>query len=127
LFFPGRQYTNEEMVTALRGRQIDAILFIEPGDAGSTSGYVPPSYSTRCTVWTSSGGCTQAQTSTTGGYSYNRPWQQYTARVFEAGSGNVMWTATASTGGNAYARVGTLVHSMSNKTFDRLLEDVVIR
>ena len=127
VFFPGRQYTPEETGALLRKYEIDATLVIFPGQGGATSGYVPPTYSSGCTVWSSTGGCSQVTTTQSGGYSYRKPWAQFTAQLYDATSGTGVWVASATTGGNAYARAVTLVHSMADKTIERLTEDGIIR
>jgi hypothetical protein len=127
VFFPGRQYSNEEVTSLLRQHRIDATLVISPGDVGSTSGYVPPTYTSGCTVWSSTQGCTQVTTTQTGGYAYNKPWAQFTASLYDANTGTTIWVATATTGGNAFAKSATLVRSMADKTAARLLEDGIIK
>jgi hypothetical protein len=127
VFFPGRQYAPEEIKGLLGQYQIDATLVVFPGQAGATSGYVPPTYNSGCTVWNSSTGCTQVTTTQTGGYSYQKPWAQFTARLYDVTTGAAVWVATATTGGNAYASASTLVHSMADKTVQRLTEDGVVR
>ena len=127
VFFPGRQYTREETAGVLRQYEIDATLVIFPGQAGATSGYVPPTYTSGCTVWSSTSGCSQVTTTQTGGYSYQKPWAQFTAQLYDATTGAAVWVASATTGGNAYASNVTLVHSMADKTVERLTKDSVIR
>ena len=126
VFFPGRQYTPEETGTLLRKYQIDATLVIFPGQGGATSGYVPPTYTSGCTVWSPTYGCSQVTTTQTGGYSYQKLWAQFTAQLFDATTGAGVWVASATTGGNAFASAVTLVHSMADKTIERLIEDGVI-
>jgi len=127
IFFPGRQYKPDEVASLLHEHQIDATLVVLPGDVGATSGYVPPTYTSGCTVWTSTQGCTQVTTTQTGGFTYSKPWAQFTASLYDANTGKAIWVATATTGGNAYARSTTLVRSMADKTADRLVEDGVLR
>lgn len=127
VFFPGQQYTSDQVASLLRQHQIDATILITPGETGASAGYVPPTYTTGCTMWSSTSGCTQATTTSTGGYSYRRPWAQFTARLFDATTGAAVWVASATTGGNAYASATTLVHSMAGKTVSRLRDDGLIR
>jgi hypothetical protein len=127
LFFPGRQYTPEETSGLLRQHQIDATLVIFPGQGGATAGYVPPTYTSGCTVWSANGGCSQVTTTQTGGYSYQKLWAQFTAQLYDATTGAGVWVASATTGGNAFASAVTLVHSMADKTIERLTQDGVIR
>lgn len=126
MFFPGKQYTKEEMASVLSEYRIDAALVLSPGQTGSTTSYVPPTYTTGCSMWNSVSGCTQATTTTTGGYNYNKPWAQFTAQLYETMSGTSVWVATATTGGNAFAGSGDLVNSMADKTAKRLQADLII-
>lgn len=127
VLFPGRQYSRDEMAAILRTNGIEATLVISPGQAGASNTYVPPTYTSGCTVWTSSGGCQQVTTTTSGGYNYSKPWAQFTAQLYDVTSGQVVWYASATTGGNAYASATTLVHSMVDKTLERLTGDRVIK
>lgn len=127
MFFPGRQYTPEETRALLKQAEIDATLVVFPGQAGATSGYVPPTYTSGCTVWSSTSGCSQVTTTQSGGYSYQKPWAQFTAQLYDATIGTGVWVASATTGGNAFASAVTLVHSMADKTIERLTTDGVIR
>jgi hypothetical protein len=127
LFFPGRQYQPDETKALMKQYGIDATLVIFPGQAGASSGYIPPTYTSGCTVWSPTNGCSQVTTTQSGGYSYSKPWAQFTAQLYDATTGTAVWMATATTGGNAYASAVTLVHSMADKTVQRLTEDNVIR
>lgn len=126
LFFPGQQYSADQVTAALRQHNIDATLVIAPGQTGASSGYVPPTYTTGCTAWSPETGCMQTTTTQTGGFSYSRLWAQFTASLYDAQSGKSVWVASATTGGNAYAQTTTLVRSMADKTADRLVDDGVL-
>src|SRR6266566_2992 len=104
-------------------RFVPSYQLIFPGQAGATSGYVPPTYTSGCTTWTPTYGCSQVTTTQSGGYSYQKLWAQFTAQLYDATTGAGVWVASATTGGNAYARAVTLVHSMADKTVERLTED----
>jgi hypothetical protein len=127
LLFPGREYSQAEIAAVLRDNSIDATLVISPYEAGSSSQYIPPTYTSGCTVWSSSSGCQQVTTTQSGGYTYSKPWAQFVAQLYDARTGNVLWYATAATSGNAYASSTTLVRSMADKTVSRLVSDGVIR
>ena len=87
----------------------------------------PPTYTSGCTIWTPTYGCSQVTTTQTGGYSYQKLWAQFTAQLYDATTGAGVWVASATTGGNAFASAVTLVHSMADKTIERLTQDGVIR
>lgn len=126
VFFPGRDYTGDEIAAKMRQYGIDATLVITPGERGSTEGFVPPTYSTRCTSFNISYGCQQTTTTTSGGFSYSKPWQEFSARLFDAATGQGVWIATATSSGNAFAHTSDLIQSMADRTIDRLIADGVI-
>lgn len=127
LFFPGRQYEEQEILDILMQHNIQAVLMIGLSDSGTSSTYVPQlSSSTRCTAWTASQGCVAASTYTSGGYTLDKPWANFTATLFDLEKQEVVWYATAKTGGNAFADNADLVRSMARKTRDTLLEDGLV-
>jgi hypothetical protein len=123
LFFPGREYSAEEIQTVLRNNQIDATLMIKAGGVGATSTYIQPTFTTTCTVRNTSTGCQQATTTTTGGFDVAKPWAQFTAQLFDYRVSRVVWFATANTSGNAFASGKTLAESMADNTLERLYAD----
>jgi hypothetical protein len=127
VLFPGRTYSAEELASALQENDIDAVLLISLSDAGSTSSYVPPSYSTSCSLYSTSQGCVSTTTSTSGGYSLDKPWANFAATLFDLKQNAVVWYATARSGGNAFADSEDLVRSMVRKTAERLVNDGVVR
>jgi len=127
VFFPGRDYSSEQVVAAMRQNGIDAELVITPGEAGSAQSYVPPTYTTRCTSYDIFSGCSQTTTTSSGGSSYSKPWAQFSARLFDAADGQAVWVATATFGGNRFAQTSDLVQSMADKTLERLIADKVIQ
>jgi hypothetical protein len=126
LFFPGRQYSPEQSAGLLRQYQVEAVLVVSVRQAGANNYYVPPTYTTGCTAWNPVYGCAQTTTTQTGGGSYQKPWAQFSAQLYDATSGAPVWIATATTGGNALATDITLVQSMADKTVSRLFQDRVI-
>lgn len=126
VFFPGRDYTSDEIAATLRQYGIDATLVITPGERGSTEGFVPPTYTTRCSSFSLTYGCQQTTTTTVGGFSYSKPWQEFSVKLFDAATGQEVWIATATSSGDAFAHTSDLVQSMADKTIDRLIADRVI-
>jgi hypothetical protein len=126
VLFPGREFTQDEIASILKTNNVDATLVISPEDAGSRTGYVPPTYTSGCTLVTSNG-CQQVTTTTRGGYAYSKPWAQFTAQLYDVQTGKVVWYASSNTRGNAYANSTILVRSMADKTIERLVEDGLIR
>jgi hypothetical protein len=66
-------------------------------------------------------------TSVAGGYPYHRPWAEYTATLYDARTGAVLWTATATVNGSDYAAPTALARAMADRTVHQLLDDEVLR
>ena len=127
VFFPGRQYTNDEISQLLTDHQVDAALVITLGDAGTSTTRTATQTTARCTIWTSSQGCVQASATTTGGNDISKPWANFTAVLLDASTGSTVWVASARTGGNAFAGTGTLLRSMAQRTVQQLRSDGIVR
>jgi hypothetical protein len=127
LFFPSRQYSEEEAGRLISQNSIDAVLIVTLSDAGTSSSYVPQQSYTEAQSQiignTVSGSST---TTSSGGYSIEKPWASFTAQLFDCQTGHVVWVASANTGGNAYASGGTLVRSMADKTVQQLKKDGIV-
>lgn len=136
LFFPGRQYSDEETLGLIRGNKIDALLFVGVTGAGTSSAYVPKTTvttgSAQGSAWISgnwlAGSATGTSTTTSyGGYNMHLPWANFVSHLLDASDGRVVWMATASTGGNALASNATLLRSMAAKTVGQLGKDRIVR
>lgn len=126
VLFPGRSYTESQVTDILRDNNIEAVLVISARQAGTTSYYVPPTYKTGCSVWSPLLGCTQVTSRPSGGGTYNLPWAQFNAQVYDISTGLNVWIATASTGGTSLATNLDLVESMADTTLERLAADRVV-
>ena len=126
LLFPGQEYTPEQAREILRQHEVDAVLVISLRDAGSSTSYVPQSATTTCTLWSTSDGCTQTQTTTSGGYSVAKPWASFQSSLYDFETGEVAWTASAQTAGNKWADAEDLLRSLARKSVDRLREERLI-
>jgi hypothetical protein len=132
LFFAGRSYTDNEMLDILDRNEVDAILIIDPYASGESQTYIPQSTSTetRGTVTESFDGYytlkTKSNTMTNGGYYVSKPWARYSLQLFDANTGDVVWFATASSRGNAFANWGTLMNSVASKTVKKLFQDKLL-
>jgi len=126
VFFPGRQYTPEEVKRLLSTNGVDAALVISLSDAGASRHRTANQTTAQCTLWSSSQGCVQATATTNGGYDISKPWASFTAQLLDASNGQVMWTASARTGGNAFANARTLLKSMAHRTVTQLQTDGVV-
>lgn len=127
ILFPGRDYTGDQIVELMRQNGIDATLVITAGETGTVETFMPPTYTTRCTAFSWSGGCGQITTTPSGGGSYSKPWARFSTKLYDAANGQVDWVATAFSGGNAFAQTEDLVRSMADKTLERLYADRVVR
>ena len=126
VFFPGRQYSKDEMSALLQQHHIDAALVISLQDAGSRTVHTPTHTTAQCTIWTSNQGCVQASSTTTGGYDLSKPWASFSAVLIDASNTQVVWTASARTGGNAFADAHTLLRSLAEKTVGQLRADGIV-
>ena len=127
LFFPGRVYSQEEVASTLRRNGIEATLVISTSNAGTKTSQSDPTYTTRCTMWSTNGGCQETRTSASGGESAVTLWAQFTAQLFDGTTGKAVWIASASTAGGSGASAKTLIRSMADKSVSQLFADGVIR
>ena len=125
LFFPGNSYSEDEVSEALGRREITVILHLVPGASGTQVTQRPTTTTTGCSIWTSSQGCVQA-TSTTSSGSVSRGYAEHSLSLIDVVDQNTIWTASAATGGNAYAGRGTLRKSLVGKTLEQLIRDGVL-
>jgi len=127
LFFPGREYSAEELGATLADAGVGGVLVVQPATSGTQVTRGPKRTTTE--VEASAYGNRLSGTATTtesGGYRFVKPWAKYEAVLHDATSGEVVWVASMSSGGNAFADWGDLIRSMARKTADQLLEDGVL-
>lgn len=126
VFFPGQEYSAEQIAERLSELQIDAVLTLQPTGSGTSSTYVPQTSHTtgRATVIgnTVTGSST---TQTYGGYYISKPWQNCEAVLWSTSDGKVVWYGTAASRGNAFAGWDDLINSASSKTVSKLVSDGV--
>lgn len=125
VLFPGRQYTNAELGQAFATRGIDGVLLISLDQAGVTHATGSTSTSAWCYSYSSTGACTQAS-ALTNSYDLSKPWARFTTQLYDVTTGKVMWIATSSTGGNAYANQHDVLTSMTKSTVERLNRDGIV-
>jgi hypothetical protein len=127
-FFPGQEYSVDDIATRLTDLQIDGVLVIQPTGSGATTTYVPQSSYTTGTATvhgnTVSGSST---TQTYGGYDVSKPWANYEATLYSTSDGKVAWYATAESTGNAFADWSDLINSVCGKTVNKLTADGLVR
>lgn len=127
LFFPGRTYDNEEVAAIDKENGIDGLLIVSSGETGISTVTMPSQTNTSCAA-AANGTAAAAACSTTqsGGQTYRRPWANWTAKMWNVRTGEVVWISSASSRGNAYANWHTVMHSMVGSVVDKLRNDHVI-
>ena len=104
------------------------ILVAAPADAGTRSAWIPSTTTTQGTAAVSGNTVSGRSTSTTsGGFYVDKPWAQYEAALHAMSSGNVVWIASMTSRGNAFADWGDLARSMAKETSEQLLKDGVVK
>jgi hypothetical protein len=127
LFFPGRSYTDEEISAIDKQYHIDALLVISLGETGISTVTMPSQTNTTCGAAANSTTVAAAcSTSQSTGMTYHRPWATWTTKMWSMRTGQVVWVASANTGGNAYANWHTVMHSMVGSTISKLKDDSLI-
>lgn len=124
LFYPTRNYSDEEVVTILNNNNIDGILLLELSDAYSKQTYVPPSYSSK-SKGTVVGNQVNINTTTYqyGGYYLNKPIVFFNLKLISTKDGQSLWVGSSRTRGNAFANVDDLFNSLSETAINKLTED----
>jgi hypothetical protein len=127
-FFPGQEYTPEQIKETLDQIGIDAVLTLQPTGSGTSSTYVPQSSSTTSNAYITGNTVRgSSKTQTYGGYNVNKPWASFEAKLSTSTDGEIVWYATAESGGNAYAGWDNLIKSAAGKTVSTLVRDGVLR
>ena len=125
VFFPGDSYPEDEVLETLRRREITAILYVVPGASGARVVQRPTTTTTGCEIWSSSRGCVQTRSTTTGG-SASRLRAEYSVSLVDAIDQSTIWTASASSSGNDFARQSNLRKSVVGKTLNHLRDDGIL-
>ncbi|MFH1891512.1 MAG: hypothetical protein ABIK83_02375 [Candidatus Zixiibacteriota bacterium] len=128
LFFPAGNYDFDEFVQKADSAGIDAILFVSPGSSGVSEQYIPKSSTTTTSGSVSSNGWFNAKSKTReyGGYSVGKPWTTTGVELYDYSTGEVIWVASAKTGGNAFAKWTTVVRSLGGQLVEKLGQDGLI-
>lgn len=125
LFFPGRSYSMEEIRSVMDENDVDAALVLNPKGAGSSTAVLPGQYETSCSV--SVGGDCQSWTTTGGPTAISKPRADFGAVLLEWEAEQAVWTASAESGGNAFADQGNLRESFVDAMIEKLREDGLLR
>lgn len=127
ILFPGDSYTQEEVVRILTEQRIDGALLITQGQSGTNTNVLPTTTTTGCSLWTSSQGCVQTRSTTSGGGTVSKPWAEYSVFFLDLHSMETAWIASASSSGNAFAGWDDLRSSMIDETLKALQADGILR
>ncbi|MBW2695977.1 MAG: thermonuclease family protein [Deltaproteobacteria bacterium] len=113
LFFPGTEYTAEQVDAILEANSVGAVLLLGIANVGTTQVYVPRSYVSYTSGIARVRPAHQSPpdirfNSTTvgaesGGYYESAPWAMFDMTLVDAHSGEVPWIATAQTMGKVVA------------------------
>jgi hypothetical protein len=128
LLFPGRHYSKDEVRSILAAAHVDAVLAVHSANSGTNSMYVPPTTKTEGSAEIQGDKITGSSTTTTsGGYTLEAPWANFTAELRVPETREPVWIATMSTGGNVLASWRHVVRSMAGKTANQLVKDGIVR
>ena len=120
---------NDEINEILFKEGVDAVLVILPTASGTNSYYVPPTTETKTKgtiqrdYWGHYSFKSKSTTTTSGGYSGTKPWTRVFAELYDIETGDKVWNASASTGGNAWANFKTCLRSAGGKIIVKLDQD----
>jgi hypothetical protein len=128
VFFPGQEYSGMEIGNRLFTLGIDGVLTFQPMSSGTSSTYTPPtSYTTGSAQIFGNTIIGSSRTHTYGGYNVSKPWSNYKAVLWSTAERRVVWYATGTAGGNAFAGWDDLIKSAAGKTVSQLAADGVLR
>ncbi|MCI0453177.1 MAG: hypothetical protein L0Z51_12470 [Candidatus Latescibacteria bacterium] len=127
VFFPGKQYSFDELKKRFAELGIDAVLTLQPTGGGTSSTYVPQTTQTTGNAQVIGNTITGSSTTQSyGGYNVSKPWSNFEASLWSTTDGEVAWYATAQSGGNAFAGWDDLIKSAAGKTVSKLVTDGVL-
>ena len=126
LFFPEKEYSSEEFYSVLRDNDVDATLYVFCTGSASQSFYMPGSAHTKGRVNPNTGAYSST-TSFLGGQTIETPIGYYTARLYDAGTGEISWVGYAETEGDVGADTRTLLRSLADKASGELVKEQIVR
>jgi hypothetical protein len=128
LFFIGRNYTQSEISKIFAANEIEALLVVKPTGSGCTSTYMPKTEYTEGSASIYGNRVSGSSTTKTyGGYNVYKPWASFEMSIVDIASGETIWYATASSGGNAFASNTTLIRSASGKLAEQIHRDKLLK
>ena len=133
LFPPTRSFTDDQKAKILQNNNIDSVLMIVGYSKTTDKTYVPQQYHAGTTTGTISyvGNTayltTQNHGYTTGGYTIKKPIFTYTLNLHEVRTGKIVWTASATAKGNAYANAEEFGHSTAATTITKMTQEGLLK
>jgi hypothetical protein len=108
LFYPGRQYTADEMVSILRAADIEGLLYIVSTAVGSNESWVPPILNNGTLI---------------GGFPVDRPYGNYSATLLDLSRADVSWIATAALSGDEFTNHDLILARFVDEMITHLSKD----
>jgi len=112
LSFIGKQYSEEEVRKIAEKNKNDAFIYLKPTVAGSNTG---------TQVYNAVG--QNAAVSNT----VDKPWIRYEASLIDAKSGEIIWSGSGETRGNAFSNKTDVFRTAGKKTIRKLKDDGLIK
>jgi hypothetical protein len=128
IIFPGRKYSNEELIKCILDSGADGVILVTLTDAYTEEVYLPrSSHSTGTVTFQGNIGYYSGTTRQSGGYYISLPRVRFTIRLFDiSGGGQIAWMATSLTRGNAFAQFPRLVDSLAETAVEQMQKDSLI-
>ncbi len=128
VFFPGEDYTAEQIRRKLAALDIDGVLALKPTGAGESSTYLSQMSHTTTTATVIGNAVHGSSTTvTSGGNRLVTQWANYEVFMLSTIDDKIAWYATAASKGNALLGWDDLIWSASRKTVRKLISDGVFR
>ncbi|MBI4539487.1 MAG: hypothetical protein HY704_08265 [Gemmatimonadetes bacterium] len=112
LFYPGKQYTAQEMAELLKASGSQAVLYVVSTAVGSSDTWIPP-------VVSSAGGSTVV----TGGYPLSSPYGNYSVHLIDVDRSEVAWYATAALTGDVFTDHDDILKRLVDEVLRHLTRD----
>jgi hypothetical protein len=119
VFFPGNDYTDEQVSRMLADAGIDGVLIIEPVASGTREVNLP-------IITSVYAGHNTIAAAAIGGPSLH-PWKKYAVSLLAEPGDTVVWYANGTTTGSQLAAWPEYIRSITGRTMQKLLEDKVFQ
>ena len=126
VYFPGREYSADQVQELLREHGIESVLIVRVERTGVSGVRDEGDTSPTVNVIVEDQEPTVLEPATLQIEKSPKPWADFSVSLYDTDAGLVVWTATASTSGNAYAGAKTLLRSLAKKVVEQLALDEVI-